>query len=161
TDSLNLQQFGFSTTPGIVGALRAELASAIVTSTNPPAPDPSSDPPPPPPPPPAPPPSSLYTTGVKFRGTNRAGAEYGDDWNGWTGSSYFEWPSPTGLAAELAYLDSIGFNTVRLPISWERLQHSLGGELNEIYVTTLTSTVAQMTAAGFQVIVDLHNYNRY
>jgi endoglucanase len=163
TDSLNLQQFGFATTPAIVGALRDELASAIVTSTNPPAPDPSSDPPPPPPapPPPAPPPSSLYTTGVKYRGINRAGAEYGDDWNGWTGGSYFEWPSPTGLAAELAYLDSVGFNTVRLPISWERLQHSLGGELNEIYATTLTSTVAQMTAAGFQVIVDLHNYNRY
>jgi endoglucanase len=25
-----------------------------------------------------------YPTGVRFRGLNRAGAEYGDDWDGWT-----------------------------------------------------------------------------
>ncbi len=106
-------------------------------------------------------PSGLYASGVKYRGINLAGAEFGDDWNGWTGSSYVVLPSSADVAKQLTYLDSVGFNTVRLPISWERLQHSLGGPLESTYASWLSTTVAQMTAAGFQVIVDLHNYNRY
>lgn len=106
-------------------------------------------------------PTGEYPTGVRFRSINRAGAEYGDDWDGWTGQTYFEWPSSTQWANELTYLDSIGFNTVRIPISWERLQHRLSGPFNTTYQQKLTDMVSAATARGFYVIVDLHNYNRY
>jgi endoglucanase len=58
-----------------------------------------------------------YPTGVGFRGLNRAAAEYGDDWDGWTGQTFYTFPTAT----ELAFYDDRGFNALRFPISWERL----------------------------------------
>jgi endoglucanase len=122
--------------------------------------------------------NGLYTTGVPFRGINRPGPEYGDSWPGttygdeaWTGQAFFEWPnatgggggtgSPSAWATELNYYASKGFNTIRLPISWERLQNTLNGALDTTYSANLVACVNQATAAGFTVLVDLHNYGRY
>lgn len=96
-----------------------------------------------------------------LRGINVAGAEYGDDWDGWTGQIYFTWRSSSALASEITYFGGKGFNCFRLPISWERLQNTLFGNLNSTYQTNLINYVNQATSAGFSVIVDLHNYNRY
>ena len=43
----------------------------------------------------------------------------------------------------------------------ERLQHTLLGALNSSYRASVSAFVAQATAAGFAVVIDLHNYNRY
>lgn len=102
-----------------------------------------------------------YPTGVAWRGINRAGMEYGNDWDGWTGQTYYEMPSSTQISAELAYYKSKGFNLIRLPISWERLQHTLTGPLNTAYSTGMMNYINLATAQGFTLVLDLHNYNRY
>jgi endoglucanase len=111
-----------------------------------------------------------YATGTLYRGINRAGAEYGEAWdntfNGWNGQTFYTWPggttlSSTTLSSELTFLAAKGMNVVRLPIAWERLQHSLLGAFNTQYQTQMTAFVSQATAAGWAVLVDLHNYNRY
>ena len=102
-----------------------------------------------------------YPNGVPFRGINRAGGEFGDDWNGWTGQEFFAFPSEPELSLELAFYKSRGFNALRLPISWERLQHGLNGPLDTDYVNQLAACISQTTSAGWLTIVDLHNYNRY
>ncbi|AKF85101.1 hypothetical protein MFUL124B02_09380 [Myxococcus fulvus 124B02] len=102
-----------------------------------------------------------YPTGVAYRGINRAGMEYGNDWGGWTGQTYYEMPSSTQIAAELAYYKGKGFNLIRLPISWERLQHALNGPLNTAYSTGMLNYINLATAQGFTLVLDLHNYNRY
>jgi endoglucanase len=102
-----------------------------------------------------------YSTGVSFRGLNRAGAEYGDNWNGWTGKTFYTIPTATELASELTFYDDRGFNALRFPISWERLQHELNGPLNSVYTNQVLAFVTQATAAGWLIIIDLHNYNRY
>jgi hypothetical protein len=94
-------------------------------------------------------------------GINVAGAEYGEDWSGWTNQTYFAWRTPAQLTSEMTYFGSKGFNCFRLPIAWERLQHTLLGALDTTYQTNLINYVNQATAAGYTVIVDLHNYNRY
>jgi aryl-phospho-beta-D-glucosidase BglC (GH1 family) len=113
----------------------------------------------------------MYPTGPCYRGISRAGAEFGDQWDGWTGQTYYSWPNTNvaagGMgsferwAAELDYAVGKGFNTIRLPISWERLQHNLGGEFNIIYQTALLNCVTQATTRGLYVIIDIHNYNRF
>lgn len=121
-------------------------------------------PPPKPAPAPTPPPPrgpGEYQTGPRWRGLNRGGAEYGAEWNGWTGQTFYKWPTPEALDAELPYLAGRGFNLVRLPIVWERLQHRLGGPFCQAYVDELLRVVKRITGAGFACIVDLHNYNRY
>jgi endoglucanase len=104
---------------------------------------------------------AAYPTGVRYRGLNRAGAEYGDDWDGWTGQTFYDVPTPATWESELAYYDSRGFNAVRFPISWERLQQSLNGPLDGAYVNEVVAAVEQATTAGWLIILDLHNYNRY
>jgi hypothetical protein len=81
------------------------------------------------------------TTGPQVRGVNRAGAEYGEEWDGWTGRTYYEWPSVTIRTNELNYFASKGMNVVRLPISWERLQHTLSGPLDPTYQANLVAYV--------------------
>jgi len=102
-----------------------------------------------------------YPTGVRFRGLNRAGAEYGDDWDGWTGQTFYTFPTATELDSELAFYDDRGFNALRFPISWERLQHELNGPLDPVYINQVLAFVNQANAAGWLIIIDLHNYNRY
>jgi endoglucanase len=104
---------------------------------------------------------NTYPNGVRFRGINRPGGEYAEEWDGWTGQLYYETPDAAHLDSELAFYTSRGFNTIRFPIAWERLQHELGGPLDPGYTSQVTGFVTQATAAGFLVIVDLHNYNRY
>jgi endoglucanase len=106
-------------------------------------------------------PRASYSTGVPFRGINVAGAEYGDDWDGWTGQSYFTWRSSTALTGEMKYFGGKGMNVFRLPISWERLQHTLNGPFDPTYQTNMINYITQATAAGWTVVLDLHNYNRY
>jgi endoglucanase len=102
-----------------------------------------------------------YPTGVLYRGLNRAGAEYGDDWDGWTGQTFYAFPTAAELDSELAFYGEKGFNAIRLPISWERLQHSLNGPLDPGYTNQVLGFANQANAAGWLVIIDLHNYNRY
>jgi len=102
-----------------------------------------------------------YPTGVKYRGINRAGFEYGDDWDGWEGPSDFNIPTAAALATELAFYATKGFNIIRLPISWERMQHNLGGSFDEEYKQQVLAFVNQANVVGWIVIIDLHNYCRY
>ena len=102
-----------------------------------------------------------YTSGIPFRGINRAGPEYGEEWDGWNGQSWFEIPTGTPLANEIAHFKSKGFNVIRLPFSWNRMQHTLNGALASTYSTNYKNLVTALTNAGFRVIVDCHNYVRY
>src|SRR5205823_1295982 len=114
-----------------------------------------------------------YPDGVKYRGINRSGAEDPVEWSGWKSgrqtSDWYEVPAGLRLTQELNYYASKGFNAIRFPISWERVQHTVQGPLDDTprpdgtpgYAQQVTTYVTQATAAGFLVIVDLHNYNRY
>jgi endoglucanase len=109
------------------------------------------------------------TTGPQLRGVNRAGAEYGDYWCGWSGPNDFEWARddlprdrPVAIRTnELDYFASKGMNVVRLPISWERLQHTLYGPIDPTYQADLVAYVDAATSKGLSVVIDLHNYGRY
>jgi len=107
---------------------------------------------------------AAMTTGSQLRGVNRAGAEFGEEWEGWTGQAYYEWPSVSPVPVrtnELNYFASKGMNVVRLPISWERLQHTLNGPLDPTYQASLVDYINAATSMSFAVIVGLHNYGRY
>jgi endoglucanase len=102
-----------------------------------------------------------YPTGVAYRGINLSGAEYGEAWDdkfdGWNGGTYYRVPDPN----ELTYHAAQGFNAVRLPIAWERLQHDLKGPFDADYLGKIVHFVTDATAGGWLVVVDLHNYGRY
>jgi len=87
-----------------------------------------------------------------FRGLNISGAEYGEA-DGVEGLDYI-YPS----AETVSYFHAKGFDTVRLPFRWERLQPILGERLEPNELERLRASVAGLRAEGFVVILDPHNY---
>lgn len=90
-----------------------------------------------------------------FRGINISGAEFGSV--GGKVDKDYTWPS----TSTLDYFAGKGFNTIRLPFKWERLQPKLMGELDEAELQRLMETVELIRARGMRTILDPHNYARY
>ncbi|MEM9593096.1 MAG: glycoside hydrolase family 5 protein [Acidobacteriota bacterium] len=86
--------------------------------------------------------------GASMVGVNLAGAEF-DHGTFW----------PT--SQEIDYFLGKGMNTIRVPFRWERLQPSLGGDLDAAQLAGLDGAVNEITAKGGFVILDPHNYARY
>ncbi len=64
-------------------------------------------------------------------------------------------------ADEFAYFKSRGFNLVRLPVKWERVQNTLNGPLTPQDIGLIDTVIANAEAQGIQILIDLHNYNSY
>lgn len=93
----------------------------------------------------------------EFTGINLSGLEFG------------KIPEPSvapnlskeDLADTQAFIKA-GMNTVRVPISWGYLQHTLKGPLDlEYYNKLVKPTLQSLTNAKINTIVDLHAYMRY
>lgn len=90
-----------------------------------------------------------------LRGINLAGAEFGTP-PGKHGESHLY---PTEKT--IAYFAQQGFNSVRLPFLWERLQPKLSQPFDAAELALLTESVRRMRVLGLKVILDPHNYARY
>ena len=91
-----------------------------------------------------------------FQGVNLCGAEYTS--NQVPGANGVNYAFPTG--EQTSYYVEKGMNIIRLPFLWERLQPSMYGTFDPIYLSLLQSSVAALRAAGATVLLDVHNYNR-
>ncbi len=98
---------------------------------------------------------TVLAAGACLRGVNLAGAEFGEE-NGVYGTAYI-YPSDETIA----YFAAKGFNSVRLPFSWSRLQTSLNAPFDPAELERLNDAVQRLRAAGLTVVLDPHNYARY
>lgn len=96
-------------------------------------------------------------------GINLAGAEFGThqaDFSNQNSGKYgqdYIFPS----TKTLGYFGARGLRIIRLPLSWERLQPSLGGDLDSVYVGRVLEQLDAASYHGCKVVLDLHNYGRY
>ncbi|MGQ3210032.1 MAG: glycoside hydrolase family 5 protein [Shinella sp.] len=90
-----------------------------------------------------------------LRGINLAGAEFGEGRG--TYNKDYAYPSEKTIA----YFAGKGFNAVRLPFKWERLQPRLGRGFDKAERKRLAETVKALRGAGMTVILDPHNYAYY
>jgi endoglucanase len=90
-----------------------------------------------------------------FRGINLSGAEFGKP--GGVAFKDYSWPSKETVS----YFASKGFDTVRLPFMWERLQPVLMKPLDKDEVSRLKEAVELIRSHEMRVILDPHNYARY
>lgn len=100
-------------------------------------------------------PSHAGPADLCFRGLNISGAEYGE-FDGVEGTN-FTYPS----ADTVSYFAGKGFDTVRLPFHWHRLQPQLGQPFEPAELERLKKSVAGLRAKGFSVILDPHNFGYY
>lgn len=69
----------------------------------------------------------------------------------------YSYPSSTNLA----FLANRGFNVIRLPIRWERIQQTLGAALNTTEMGRIQAVIDAAKTNGMQVIPEIHNWGRY
>jgi endoglucanase len=89
-----------------------------------------------------------------FAGVNLAGGEFGN-LLGTQGTDY-RYPAP----ADIDYYAELGFNLIRVPFRWERLQPKLGAPFVSADQEPLTQVVEYATGKGLHVVLDTHNYAR-
>lgn len=90
------------------------------------------------------------------RGVNDAGGEF------WAGREAVDRnEDPYSSDRTVRYLAQRGLRLVRLAVRWERLQPRLGGPLVERELEYLRRYLRDASAAGLEVIIDLHNGARY
>jgi endoglucanase len=98
-------------------------------------------------------------TGAPFQyvGVNLPTAAFGSESLPGTYGKDYIYPAPSTLD----YFAGKGMNTVRLPVLWERLQHRLGGKLDDDEMRRLDAVIDYANLKGMRVILDVHNYARY
>ncbi len=87
-----------------------------------------------------------------LRGVNLSGAEGGPI----PGRAGVDYVFPT--ADEIRHMASLGFDAIRLPVRWERLQPRVSGPLDEAELGRLGATLDAARTAKLAVVLDLHNY---
>ncbi|MDQ0290787.1 cellulase family glycosylhydrolase [Oligosphaera ethanolica] len=94
---------------------------------------------------------------LAMRGINLCGAEFGQSSLPGIYNRDYIYPDE----ATIEYFLSHGMHTIRLPFRWERLQRTLGDELDAEELNRLEPTVRFIINSGGRVILDPHNFARY
>lgn len=104
-----------------------------------------------------------------WRGVNDAGAEFNSSAQGLPGT--YDKDYHYSGKETLAYFKARGFNFVRLPIRWERVQRlksyekgaapELNPALDPAEVERILKYLDNAGAVGIGVVIDLHNYGKY
>jgi hypothetical protein len=92
---------------------------------------------------------------IQLMAMNIAGAEFGTTMPG-QHLHHYTWP----VAANFTRYREFGVNLVRLPFRWERIQHTLHGELDEAEMQRLIGALDGARGAGMRVLLDMHNYHQ-
>lgn len=92
-----------------------------------------------------------------FHGINLGGAAMGaSQIPGKHGANYL-WPN----AADVTMYAEAGFNTLRIPFLWERMQPQLMAPLNESELALLDIVLAAAKIKNLTILLDPHNYGEY
>ena len=119
----------------------------------------------PPPPPPNPGPGTPLPTssadgfwmGINLSGGEQSVKHYPQV--ALPGIAGFDYQFPTH--AEIDYYATKGFELIRLPLLWERLEPTLNGPLDPSYLAQIEDVVGYATSKGIKVDIDPHNYGEY
>lgn len=96
-------------------------------------------------------------------GVNLAGPEFGMEAEGYSSAhpgiegTAYRFPAPETVAAA----GRLGFEIIRLPLAWERLQPVPGGPLDPLYAERTRQVLDAAARSGVGVVLDLHGYGRY
>ena len=71
-------------------------------------------------------------------------------------------PTPPLCQEDIVAMAALGFNSVRLPLSWSLLEPERG-HINQTYIDRVAQVVGWARASGMYVIIDMHQnaYSRY
>ena len=86
-------------------------------------------------------------------GVSIAGAEFGETIPGVHGADYLHPQS-----SDISRIADLGFEIVRIPFLWERLEPRLDGVLALAEWRRLSASIEAANRAGLHIVLDMHNY---
>jgi len=92
-----------------------------------------------------------------YVGINICGPEFGE--RNIPGNLQVDYVYP--LDSEVEYFASKGFPVLSLPVKWERIQHTLNGDLDSAEMNELKAFIIKCNAYDEKVIITLQNFGRY
>lgn len=99
------------------------------------------------------------TRGGRWHGVNLAGHENGVGTNG--GATVRSSAALVHTTGDFAFLAANGVDLARLPLVWEKLQPTLGGELDPAAMAAVETMLIAARQWGVRLVPELHNYGRY
>jgi hypothetical protein len=103
--------------------------------------------------------NKTFNGGLYQRGLNMSGGEFAHDADHLPGTYGTDYAYDS--ATSLTNVAARGHKIMRLPIRWERLQPTRGAAFNSAEVSRITQVIADASAAGMLVLIDVHNYGEY
>ena len=101
--------------------------------------------------------NSIEWCNIQIAAINMAGAEFGSNiLPGRSNINYFFLSE-----RKVSYYRNAGFNTIRFPILWERLQPELNKPLDRYYLSGIKDALLIAAQNNMWLIIDLHNYGRF
>lgn len=97
------------------------------------------------------------TRSSAYRGMSISGLEFTPGTFPGTLNTHFFAPA----LADFQYMATKGFNLVRLPFRWERVQPTLGGALDTTHLNLIKQAINDARTVGIPVMLDVHNYGGY
>ena len=92
-----------------------------------------------------------------YQGINIPGAEFNNKRLPGTPEKDYHWPT----LKNFQQMKAAGFNTVRVPFLWDRLQPTPLGEFSETEIRQLDRVVQQTAQLQLNIVLDVHNYAAY
>lgn len=103
-------------------------------------------------------PRDLLNTDPKVYGVNISGGEFGEEQLPGVMNNDYIYPQ---IAEEYQYFSEKGVKVIRLPIRWERVQHSAFEPLHGPDIDQIKDVLKVASKYDMKVIIDLHNFGRY
>lgn len=90
-------------------------------------------------------------------GITLCGAEFGENNLPGILNKHYTYPNNS----EINYFTSKGTKIIQLPFKWERIQHTLGGNLDETELSLISKFVDECATKNAMVILVMQNFGRY
>ncbi len=103
-------------------------------------------------------PRDSFSLEPKVNGVNISGAEFGEEHLPGVMNKDYIYPQK---AEDFQYFANKGVRVVRLPIRWERVQHSAFEPLHQPDIDQIKKVIRVASQYDMKVIIDLHNFGRY
>lgn len=100
---------------------------------------------------------ALSSEELPIRGVNFAGPEFAGHKLPGTVNKDYVFPS----SKDIKTYSEFGFELIRLPFKWERLQPSLEQSLDTPYLKNISNVVIEAAKYDMRVVLDVHNYGTY
>lgn len=100
--------------------------------------------------------TGMESTAIEIAGRMKIGLNIGNTLEAWGGQSETYWGNPVITEAFVAFAKQSGFNTIRLPVSWDQYANQNTAEIEQEWLDRVQEVVQYCIDQDLYVLVNIH-----